>query len=156
MSNKSRQGRLILRLLEPNLALPTAKPPPESQFQLESSGLLMMAAPKSKLFADGNPNWKAVAAEVNPGLKIASCAHYKYEFAKVVAKDHGHSDVAGTQSQDVRWKNMERFIPSSIHTRIDRQVNPALEKYMYAWLWRHNLRSENFLEALAKLCQQAS
>ena len=148
-------GRMILRFLGHNLVLPSAKPPPESKEQIRESKLLHNTKQGSKLFTDGNGNWKLVAEEDHPHLKTASCAHWKYEFAKVVPKERGHSDVAGTQSQDVRWQNMERFIPSTLTTRVGGDVNPALKKYAYAWLWRHNLRSDDMIKALGELCDES-
>ena len=96
-------GRLWFKILDYNLALPNACPPPETFDQIKNSRILEVVNPtKSKLFADGNANWKAVAAEDFPQLKFDSCSHRKYEFAKVlpVAKKKCKKTIAEMKNEN--------------------------------------------------------
>ena len=74
---------------------------------------------------------------------------------KEVATPAGHSDLAGTESLDQRWKQLEKYIPPEVHTKKNGEVDGCLWVYVYSWLWRHNLRGASLLDKLSELVAAA-
>jgi hypothetical protein len=118
--------------------------------------LLKQLRPGTVVFADGAQSWKEVVREDFPQLCFPKqVVHSQGEYSKEVQTPAGHSGLAGTQSLDQRWKQLDRYLPAELHTKKDHGVNPDLWTYVYSWLWRHNLRGESLLSSLGELLATA-
>jgi hypothetical protein len=96
--------------------------------------------------------WKQVVCEDFPELRFPEqVKHYNGEYVKEVETPCGHSDLAGTESIDQRWKRLDAHIPAELCTKRQREVSPDLWGYVCSWLWRHNLHGACLETSLGEL-----
>ena len=129
--------RIIVCKLDEKLVAPGGKPPVESYEELEKSGVIEQIRSKSCVFSDGAKSWKKYVLKHKKrlGLSFRSVVHTKFEFTKEVKPANNNvSAVAGTQSIDNAWKEVDKFIPKTLKSR--RQSK--LWDYVFAWTWRYN------------------
>ena len=67
------------------------------------------------------------------------------------------SSLSGTQALDSTWRTLDATIPPQVHSKLNHDANPLLEKYTYVWLYRVNHRNEDGFQRLGKyICKNAN
>ena len=131
-----------------------SRPPPEFSNDVEKSGLIPKIRSSGCLFTDGAQGWKATAKKLKPRLTVRTVAHNKMEFVKKVTKvRRSHSSMAGTQIIDRRWGVFKRYIPKEMKAKVGKDINPALKTYLYSWVFRQQMQSQDWLTEVGKLCK---
>ncbi|CAJ1432066.1 unnamed protein product [Effrenium voratum] len=113
----------------------SGKPPPESEAEIASSGLLARCRKGTVLFADGARGWCAAAKRRR--LILRQVSHYRSQWTRKV-RVRGCKAIAGTQQLDRLWLWLKRLVSSQLKSRQNGLVNPKLLDKVYQWVYRHN------------------
>ena len=106
------------------------------------------------VFSDGAKAYAAVIKELFRGKLInREVSHKKMQFVKKVRTPMGHSSLAGTESVDSVWGQLQKAIPHSVNTKKDRQLNPLIEEYTWSWLYRQNRSNGDGMKLLGDVFQ---
>ncbi len=140
--------------LPTRLVAPSGPPPPEAFDKLRDAKLLDRCDAKTYLFCDGAHSWAKLVKHQNrtmkTKIKIESVAHYKGQFTRTLKHVmKKQSSIAGTQAIDSLWRWLKNYLPHSLKGRVDRDVNPRLEAYVFSGQFRTNCRTRrlNLFEA---------
>jgi hypothetical protein len=144
-----RGGGLVVCVPLPcKVIAPNGPPPPEAFDELKDSGLLDHLSKGSFLFCDGAHSWPKLVKWYNAQRKtrftLREVAHYKGEytrFVKSAMKKQSH--LSGTQAIDSRWRWLKQYVPFNLKGRANRSKNPALDTYVFSWVWRCNRKSKS-------------
>jgi hypothetical protein len=152
-----RGGGLAIKMLPPKLVPKGGRPPVESAEEIKQSGLLRRIPRRGKhvLHTDGAASWPKAIRELGlTGVLSRQCNHTMKKFSHPVETPPKHSKLSGTMSVDGRWKSAQDFVPKQLAGKKDGNVNPGVERYVWSWLWRHNLADrKKLMEELGKLCK---
>ena len=116
------------------------------------SGILKKIRKGSVVFTDGAKAYGAIIREYFKGKLLSrEVSHKKMEFTRKVRTPKGHSKIAGTESIDSVWGQLTKFIPHSVHSKKSHKINPLLNKYVWAWVARHNRRNVDGFKPMGSL-----
>ena len=146
--------KTYVKLLPFKLVRPGAKPPPLSNDELTNCGLLERIKKGSVVLTDGAQAYQSVITSLYSGKLLSrNVVHSRMEFTRTVRTPKGHSNIAGTQSIDRIWQQLDKAVPASVHNKANHEVNPMFVKYVWAWLFRHNNGNADGYTLLAKFFQ---
>ena len=97
------------------VSVPGARPPTESNSQIQASGLLRKIRKKgSVIFADGNRAWAGCCKDL--ALKHDSVSHQLKVFTKLfdVPNSSLISTLSGTQIIDRSWLSLKSWLPKLV------------------------------------------
>ncbi|CAK9038637.1 unnamed protein product [Durusdinium trenchii] len=161
-----RGGLMVVKFMTPKVTLPKARPPVESIREIDRSGLAKYigADKNTAIYSDGAPSWRTFAKKLK--IPVAQVSHQQRQYAVQLrrAPRPKLSKVGGTQCIDAAWGSLKRFMPKQVKRKGKMKgvscMNATLERRVYQWLWRKNLRADGdvtgqeFLLHLSKACPQ--
>ena len=144
-------GKIVLAELPHKLASPDARPPVESNSEIEACAFMSRIHGSATVFADGARSWRAHAKAKR--LKFSQVNHSKMQFTKPRGP---RRKAAGTQVLDRQWKSLKQYVPREVANKnaLDRSVNDSLRAYVYSWVWRHNVGIPTLLSSLGHLASE--
>ena len=142
------------------MTYPKSRPPVESWKDIQSSGLLKNVARRGikAFYSDGASAWLTASRHLK--IKCYQVTHQNKEFCRFLSDMTSAklSKVAGTQQIDRQWLGLKKFVFSNPHRKVSTivgsEVNPALRRRCYQYVWRCNVFESTpmaMLKALAKL-----
>ena len=160
-----RGGLMVVKFMTPKVTLPKARPPVESIREIDRSGLAKYigADKNTAIYSDGAPSWRTFAKKLK--IPVAQVSHQQRQYAVQLrrAPRPKLSKVGGTQCIDAAWGSLKRFMPKQVKRKGKMKgvscMNATLERRVYQWLWRKNLRADGdvtgqeFLVHLSKACR---
>ena len=160
-----RGGLMVVKFMTPKVTLPKARPPVESIREIDRSGLAKYigADKNTAIYSDGAPSWRTFAKKLQ--IPVAQVSHQQRQYAVQLrrAPRPKLSKVGGTQCIDAAWGSLKRFMPKQVKRKGNMKgvscMNATLERRVYQWLWRKNLRADGdvtgqeFLVHLSKACR---
>ena len=97
------------------------------------------------------------------GWGVVSFGSSIRSFSCVFVRSPSFSFDYGTQCIDAAWGSLKRFMPKQVKRKGNMKgvscMNATLERRVYQWLWRKNLRADGdvtgqeFLVHLSKACR---
>ena len=147
-----RGGLMVVKFMTPKVTLPKARPPVESIREIDRSGLAKYigADKNTAIYSDGAPSWRTFAKKLK--IPVAQVSHQQRQYAVQLrrAPRPKLSKVGGTQCIDAAWGSLKRFMPKQVKRKGKMKgvscMNATLERRVYQWLWRKNLRADELME----------
>ena len=165
-------GKLYVSFLPSHMLLPPkARPPPESFEGVEKTQLADNIQDKSNLHFDGNKSWPKLANTkyAKKAFRTPSVVHGDHQFTKKIrarrftqsAMKVQLAKLAGTQTIDRSWIEMDRAVPSTLVKKKKakgsphRKVHEQVYARVWSWLYRFNKRHQEITatQALKSLVQ---
>jgi len=135
-------GKLFIAFFKHHVLLPPkSRPPPESFEELVETEVVKRVGKRSHGHADGAQGFRKLAklAKDKKKVKAHTVVHSENQFTKRIRKVKGFSGLAGTQSIDRTWKEMDRCIPSTMNRKTkEHTINTEIYQRVWSWLWRYN------------------
>jgi len=139
---KRGSGKVFMAFGDDILVPPRSRPPPENLDEVLKSDLFKRVQNKATVHFDGAQAWPAAIRKKYryKQFKLRHVSHSRMEFVKKcrrVRNVNGRlgASKTGTQMIDATWGSLSKFINHGIHTKKQKQVNPALYESMWEWLW---------------------
>ena len=102
-------GKIVLAELPHKLVSPDARPPVESNSEIEACAFMSRIHGSATVFADGARSWRAHAKAKR--LKFSQVNHSKMQFTKPRGP---RRKAAGTQVLDRQWKSLKQYVPREV------------------------------------------